>query len=110
MRRGVEEGLTGLEKDSGVAVEVVLRAKLEGFRPLAGDEKREPLERLEKLTGSTFSKLPMSSRSALRLPLVGGGMARQIVSIMREVRARYRSSDCRIENIPFWRFFRLVRL
>jgi hypothetical protein len=84
VRRGVEEGLTGLDRDSGMAVvEVVLRTKLEGFRPLAGDEKREPLERLEKLTGSTFSKLLMSSKSALRLPLVGGDIARQIVSIMR---------------------------
>ncbi len=78
VRRGVDEGLTGLEQDSARGVEAALRTKLEGLRPLAGDEKREPLERLAKVMGSTFSKLSMSTRSALRLPLAGEEMARRV--------------------------------
>lgn len=74
VRRGEAVGLVGLEREktSGRGVAAArFRIKLEGLMY----SELLPLERLVKATGSTFSKLSMSRRSALRLPAEGGEAA-----------------------------------
>lgn len=63
----------GLEGDSAAAGAALVRTKDDGLKKsLEGKESAVPLERLEKKTGSTFSKLSTSTMSAaFRLPVDG---------------------------------------